>query len=69
MSKTIIILIEEMIHKAIRLPLLEELERKVEFRFVGVLKSGKKNPLHKNAHFLSRVYKKEIFDNMGILRK
>ncbi|MDF2791669.1 MAG: hypothetical protein K0S80_4771 [Neobacillus sp.] len=47
--------------------LLVELEGKVDLRFVGVLKSGKKNPLHKNAHFLSRDYKKEIFENMEIV--
>jgi ribonuclease HI len=47
--------------------LLETLEGKIELRFVGVLKSGKKNPLHKNAHFLSRGYKKEIFENMEIV--
>jgi ribonuclease HI len=49
--------------------LLEELEGKVDLRFVGILKGGKKNPLHKNAHFLSREYKKEIFENIGILIK
>lgn len=47
--------------------LLENLEGKVDLRFVGILKGGKKNPLHKNAHFLSREYKKEIFENMEIV--
>jgi ribonuclease HI len=49
--------------------LLGKLEGKVDLRFVGILKGGKKNPLHKNAHFLSREYKKEIFENIGILIK
>lgn len=47
--------------------LLEKLEGKVDLRFVGILKGGKKNLLHKNAHFLSREYKKEIFENMEIV--
>jgi hypothetical protein len=46
--------------------LLGKLEGKVDLRFVGILKGGKKNPLHKNAHFLSREYKKEIVENMEI---
>jgi hypothetical protein len=40
---------------------------KTTIRFVRILKGGKKNPLHKNAHFLSQEYKKEIFENLEIV--
>jgi ribonuclease HI len=46
--------------------LLEDLKGKVNLQFVGILKGGKKNLLHKKAHILSREYKKDVYENMDI---
>ncbi|MEH7253507.1 reverse transcriptase-like protein [Neobacillus niacini] len=46
--------------------LVEKLEGKVDLQYVGILRDGKKNLLHKKAHSLSRGYKKEVFENMEI---
>ncbi len=43
-----------------------ELKEKVELRYVGKLKHGKKNPIFKKAHTLSRVYKNNIITEIEI---
>ncbi|WP_139070071.1 hypothetical protein [Bacillus sp. FJAT-27225] len=44
--------------------LWEEMKETVKIRFVEDLTNGKKNPLYKTAHELSRNYKKETIQNL-----